>query len=64
MLNIFLFQIKLKRKIKIVSNGTDSKKKLYKFKKQNKDIIFIGNINYLPNKIACYDFIKTIMPRT
>ena len=58
----FSISNKLKRKIKIVSNGTDSKKKLYKFKKQNKDIIFIGNINYLPNKIACYDFIKTIMP--
>mgnify|MGYP001337151729 CR=1 FL=1 len=40
-----------------------SKKKLYKFKKNNRDIIFIGNINYLPNKIACYDFIKIIMPR-
>ena len=26
--------------------------------KTNKDIIFIGNINYLPNKIACFDFIK------
>ena len=25
-------------------------------------LLFIGNINYLPNKIACFDFIKQIMP--
>ena len=54
---------KLKNKIKIISNGTDLKKKSYKFSKKNKDIIFIGNINYEPNKIACYEFIEKIMPK-
>ena len=51
-----------KNKIKIITNGTDPKKKIYKFRKENKDIIFIGNINYLPNKLACYDFIENVMP--
>ena len=54
---------KVKKRVQIISNGTDIKKKKYNFKKKNKDIIFIGNINYLPNKIACYDFIKTTMPK-
>jgi len=51
-----------KNKIKIITNGTDPKKKIYKFSEKNKDVVFIGNINYLPNKIACYDFIENIMP--
>ena len=54
---------KVKKRVQIISNGTDIKKKKYNFKKKNKDIIFIGNINYLPNKIACHDFIKTTMPK-
>jgi len=58
----FLINSNLKEKVKIISNGTQSKKKNYNFNKSNKDVIFIGNINYLPNKIACYEFIKEIMP--
>ena len=50
------------KKIKVITNGTDLKKKIYNFKKSNKDVIFFGNINYIPNKIACFDFIKKIMP--
>ena len=61
-LRFFLSNNKLKNKIKIITNGSDIKKKIYKYKKNNNDIIFIGNINYLPNKIACYNFIKNIMP--
>ncbi len=61
-LKVFKIENTLKKKIKIIGNGTELKKKVYKFKKSNKDIIFIGNINYLPNKIACFDFIKQIMP--
>ena len=56
------FAIKNNSKIKIITNGTDLKKKIYKFNKKNRDIIFIGNINYLPNKIACYNFIENVMP--
>ena len=51
-----------KNKIKIITNGTDPKRKIFKFSKKNNDVIFIGNINYLPNKIACYDFIQNVMP--
>jgi len=54
---------KIKSRINIISNGTDFKKKFYQFKKRNNNVIFIGNINYLPNKIACFEFIKKIMPR-
>jgi len=53
---------KTKKKIKIIFNGTELKAKKYKFNIKNNNIIFIGNINYLPNKIACLDFIKNTMP--
>jgi len=59
----FFIGNKNKKKIQIITNGTDLKKKRYKFRTENNDIIFIGNINYLPNKLACYDFIKKIMPK-
>ena len=58
----FLVKKKIKRKINIITNGTDLKKKTYKFNRKNKDVVFIGNINYQPNRIACYEFIKKIMP--
>ena len=61
-LRFFLLKNKFKNKIKIITNGSDIKRKIYKYKKNNNDIIFIGNINYLPNKIACYNFIENIMP--
>ena len=32
------------------------------FKKNNK-IIFIGNLNYLPNILACKEFIYSVIPR-
>ncbi len=38
-------------------------KSLYKFKLTNKKILFIGNIKYLPNREACFNFIKKILPR-
>ena len=45
----FFIGNKNKKKIQIITNGTDLKKKQYKFRTKNNDIIFIGNINYLPN---------------
>ena len=53
----------LKKKIKIISNGVNSNKYLYRFNKKNNKIIFIGNINYLPNKDACMFFAKKILPK-
>ena len=53
----------IRKKVKVIPNGTNIKKKLFKYNENNNDVVFIGNINYLPNKIACYKFIKTIMPK-
>ena len=61
-LNSFSLTKILKKKIKIIPLGLNQKRKLFKFNKKNKNIVFIGNINYLPNKIACFDFIEKIMP--
>ena len=52
-----------KKRIKIIGTSVDHKKKLYKYKTNNNKILFVGNINYLPNKLACYDFSKNILPR-
>ncbi|MBA1339493.1 MAG: Glycosyltransferase involved in cell wall bisynthesis [Pelagibacterales bacterium] len=51
------------KKIIEIKNGVDQNNKVYIFKKKNNKIIFVGNINYLPNKYACYDFAKNIMPK-
>ena len=40
-----------------------SKKKIFRHKSKNYKILFVGNINYLPNKLACYDFSKNILPK-
>ena len=54
---------KHEKKIIIISNGVFVNKKIYKFKEKNYKILFIGNINYLPNKNACIHFSKKILPR-
>ena len=55
---------KFYKKVVEVPNGTGAKKikKIYKYSINNYKIIFTGNINYLPNKIACYDFVRNILP--
>ena len=35
----------------------------FKYKKNNNKIIFIGNIKFIPNKLACFDFAKNIMKK-
>ena len=50
------------KKIVEIKNGVDKNNKLYSFKKNNNKIIFVGNIKYLPNKYACYNFVKKILP--
>ena len=54
--------VKFKNKISIVPSGISSNKRIYKFSVNNYKIIFLGNIKYYPNKIACYNFAKNIMP--
>ena len=51
-----------KKKLTFIPNGCYINKKIFKFSIKNYKILFIGNINYLPNKYACYDFAKHILP--
>ena len=37
--------------------------KKYVFSKENKKILFIGNLKYLPNKIAVKEFINVVLPK-
>ena len=52
-----------REKIITINIGINIKQKIFKFKKSNSLIIFIGNVRYLPNKYACYDFAKNILPK-
>ena len=52
-----------KKKIFIIENDFIPKTNIFKFNKKNNKIIFLGNINYLPNKLACYNFSKHVMPK-
>lgn len=54
--------LNVNRKLKFISNGVLLNKKIYKHTQTNYKIIFIGNINYLPNKLACLNFAKNILP--
>ena len=54
--------IKFKKKIIFIKSGIIFKKKIFKYSKKNFKIIFIGNIKYFPNKFACYNFLKNILP--
>lgn len=51
------------RKIYFIPMGADNNKNIFSFKKINNKIIFIGNIKYLPNKIACFNFANNILPK-
>ena len=51
------------KKISVVGSADNFVSKLFKYKKNNNKIIFIGNINYLPNKLACYYFVKNILEK-
>lgn len=52
-----------KKKLLFIHNGSYINKKLFKFSKKNIKILFVGNIKYPPNKYACYDFTKDILPK-
>ena len=51
------------KKISIIGSADNFVSKLFKYKKNNNKIIFIGNINYIPNKLACYYFAKNILKK-
>ena len=52
-----------KNKIIVVENSFNIQKNIFKFKKNNNKILFLGDINYLPNKIACKEFAKKVLPK-
>ena len=51
------------KKISVIGSADNFVSKLFKYKKNNNKIIFIGNINYIPNKLACYHFAKNILKK-
>ena len=52
-----------KKKISIIESADSFASKLFRYKKNNNKIIFIGNIDYIPNKLACYYFAKNILKK-
>ena len=51
------------KKIIHINVSIDKIKKKYVFSCKNKKILFIGNLKYLPNKLAIKNFIKNILPK-
>lgn len=51
------------KKIQQINFGIDKTIRIYRYDKKNYKIIFIGNIKYLPNKIACENFITKTLPK-
>ena len=52
-----------KKKIYVVGNAKDFSSKIFKHNKKNNKIIFIGNIKFIPNKQACYNFVKNVLKK-
>ena len=50
-------------KIHQIDWSIDQVKNIYSFSKKNHRILFVGNLNYLPNLLACKDFIKNVFPK-
>jgi len=51
------------RKVSVIGSADNFVSKLFKYTQNNNKIIFIGNINYIPNKLACYYFAKNILKK-
>ena len=51
------------KKIIQINISIDKIKKKYIFSSKNKKILFIGNLKYLPNRLAITNFIKNILPK-
>ncbi len=54
---------KFRKKISQINFGLDKSIRKFRFKESNYKIIFIGNIKYTPNRQACLNFIKQILPK-
>jgi hypothetical protein len=46
-----------------ISEKVKKVKNKFNFSKKNYKIIFIGNLSYLPNKLACYNFAYKVLPK-
>ena len=53
---------KYKKKIFHIGESIQSINKKHKFSSKNYKILFIGNLGYTPNILACKEFIKNILP--
>ena len=61
--NIAKKKISYKKKLHVIKIAHKLNLNLFKFKKINNKIIFIGNLKYLPNKLACNDFVLNILKK-
>ena len=53
---------KYNKKIYLIGESVHSIKKIHKPSSKNYKILFIGNLGYIPNILACKEFIKKILP--
>jgi len=53
---------KFKQKIFRIGESIEKVKNYFSFSRKNYRILFVGNLNYLPNFLACRNFIKKIVP--
>ena len=56
-------KISKKKRFYVVGNAKNFAFKLFKHKKSNNKIIFIGNIKFIPNLLACTDFAKNVLKK-
>ena len=52
-----------KNKIFRIDESVENINKKFSFSKFNNRILFVGNLNYLPNLLACKDFINNVLPK-
>tara|TARA_B100001059_G_C17787779_1_gene558214 strand:+ start:405 stop:1538 length:1134 start_codon:yes stop_codon:yes gene_type:complete len=52
-----------RKKLIHINISVEKIKKKYTFSKNNKKILFVGNLKYLPNILAVKNFIKCVMPK-
>ncbi len=58
-----LINKKFKNKIYQIDESIEIINNNYSFSKKNFRVLFVGNLNYLPNLLACKNFIKNILPK-
>ena len=54
---------RFKNKILHIPESVNKILKKYRFSEDNHKILFIGNLGYLPNRLACLDFAKNVFPK-